>query len=171
MTNLLEVSSGRIVIRDTDGATRFDSNEKLFYATERRTGSVTIPARTASYFNGSFSDVNNDINHVLGSINAGCNTVVGAFRVTTTSGYGVANLGWNNASGTYLHYFEAQDTGIRARHVSNAMAFTFIASGGQLILHERTILRAMFTFNQSLTITITVPAVTFNYNLYVGAFI
>lgn len=171
MTDLLDVSAGRIVIRDTSGATRFDSNEKLFYAVERVRSSVTIPARAASFLNGTYSDARIDTEHVLKSINVGCDTVVGAFKVTTTSGYGVANLGWNNASGTYLHYFDDLNPSDRIRYVANAVSFTFRARSGQLVLHERTILRAMFNFSTTITNTITVPSITFDYNLYVGAFI
>ena len=49
MTTLLSATAGRLVLRGTDGLTRFDSDEKLFQATTRATGSVSRGPWSGSY--------------------------------------------------------------------------------------------------------------------------
>lgn len=171
MTTLLSVSSGAIVFRDTSGNIIFDSSEKLFQATSRHTGTKVVGSWTASYNAGSgtITDVNTDTAHSLATINADCDTVVGAFKVSIASGsQGVAGVGWFNASGSYVHYF---DSSIPARTVCQSMAaFTFRASGGSLFLHERVVLRAYVGLGAP-TNSLTLQQITFDYNLYVGSFI
>ena len=167
-------SSGRILVTDeTDEIIIFDSNEKMFQATDRVIGTVTIPERRAT-FDGTFHDVDLDIYHPIASVNAHADTVVGAFKLTSSAPQGVAGLGWFNASGTYMHFISS-GTGVtegiaRNDSLSCLMGFTFIANGGALMLHERTILQSQGTLRDIVT-SVTVFSVTFYYNLYVGSFV
>lgn len=172
MTTLLSVSSGRIVFRNTAGNIVFDSDEKLFQATSQHTGTTVCGSWTASFNSGTgtYTDVNTDTNHTLASINANCDTVIGAFKADVPSGSnGVSGLGWYAAGGTYLHYLDESGGGTRA--IAQCMAgFTFRATGGSLVLHERVILRAVGGVGAPSS-TLTLQQVTFTYNLYVGSFI
>lgn len=166
MTTLLEATPGRLVLRGTDGNIRFDSDEKLFQATERVTGSIALGPWTASAtWPATRVNVNQEINHTLKSIHASCDTVVGAFSVTSSYSGGVSNLGWFNASGTYLHYAN----GSNGTEYGMAL-FTFVASGGVLALNERIYLTADFPTGSG-TIRHTLLALTIQYNLYVGSFV
>lgn len=171
MATLLEVSSGLIRLRDTSGNIIFDSNEKLFQATQRLTGSKTVGGWTASFTSSGsiITDVNTDTEHVLASINAACDTVVGSFEVSAASGGGVHNLGWFNGGGSYMHFHDGADATNRVI-CQNMLAFTFRARSSQLVLHERVIMRAIVGIGVP-TNSITIGAVTFNYNLYVGSFV
>jgi hypothetical protein len=173
MVAVFSASGGRIVCRNAaTGAIRFDSDEKLFQATQRIAGAITLGPWTASFvaLGSVITDVNTDVNYTLASINSACDTVVGAFKVTTSStAYGVNGLGWFQAGGTYLHYFDAAIPGNRTV-VQEFVSFTFSAAGGSLLLNERAVLRAIVGLGEPNN-TITVPAITFDYNLYVGSFV
>lgn len=171
MTDLLEIGAGLIRLRDASGAVKFDSNEKLFQATEKIVDTVTVGGWTASFNGGTgiATDVNTDVEHVLATINAHNDTVVGAFEVTAVGGKGVTGLGWFNAGGTYMHFHDGAVPA--SRGVCQEMAtFTFRARSSQLVLHERVILRAIVGIGVP-TNSITLGAVTFDYQLYVGSFV
>lgn len=171
MTTLLDVSAGRIVLRNVAGDTVFDSDQKLFQATSQETGTKVVGPWTASFDQptATFTDVNTDTLHELKTVNGNCDTVVGAFKVSVPSGsYGVSGVGWFNASGTYLHFLNSS---IGTRTIAqNMAAFTFEASGGKLYLRERVILRAAGGLG-SPSNSITLLQTTFEYNLYVGSFV
>jgi len=154
------------VLRGTDGGIRFDSDEKLFQATERATGSIALgPWSATATWPATRANIDQEINHTLKAINASCDTVVGAFSVTSSYSGGVSNVGWFNASGTYLHYTNALGGG------GYGMAlFSFVASGGLLVLNERTYLTAIFPSSTG-TNTHTLLALVLQYNLYVGSFV
>src|SRR5690554_2297622 len=125
-------SSGRILITDsTDSVIVFDSDERMFNATDRVIGQVSIPQRQASHINGNFTDVDVDTEHPIGSVNPAADTVVGAFKVTTSTQQGLAGLGWFNASGTYLHYIDSRSpvtVGTSDNYSLGSLAgFTFVA--------------------------------------------
>lgn len=170
MTNLLDISSGRIILRGTDEVIRFDSDEKLFQATDRVTGSIGVLGPwTATATNGVKSDVNTETNRFLKSVNAHCDTVVGAFSLTSVGSpaYGVGGLGWFNASGTYVHYVSSSGSAGDYGFV----AFTFFCSGGGLYLNERVVLGAAQPATGGITNTHQVLGLTMNYNLYCGSFV
>lgn len=171
MVDIVSATSGRLVLKDTDGHTVFDSDEKLFQATSRVTGSVVVGPWTASFVSPTITDVDTNVQHSLANINSSCDTVVGAFYVSSTSNYGVANFGWFNASGTYLHYHDAALFPSTNRILlQEFVQFTFLASGGTLYLHEQVKLRAGVGLGIPNN-RITIPAITFSYNLYVGSFV
>lgn len=166
MTTLLEATSGRLVLRGLDGGIRFDSDEKLFQATERVTGSIAVgPWSATATWPATRSNIDQDINHTLKAINAACDVVVGAFSVTSAYSGGVSNLGWFNAGGTYLHYSENIGGG-----GYGMVMFSFVASGGLLVLNERAYVTATFPGGSG-TLTHTVLGLILQYNLYVGSFV
>lgn len=166
---LIEATAGALKMRNTAGDIIFDSDEKLFQATSRVTGTKSVGPWTASYDGGSvITDVNTNTNHFLASVNAACDTVVGAFSVTTSDGRGLHNLGWFNAGGTYLHFFDAA---VSSNTICQQFAtFTFFASGGSLYLNERVLLRAAVGIGVPAN-SITLSQVTFGFNLYCGSFV
>lgn len=158
------------MLRGTDGAVRFDSDEKLFQGTDRATGSLSLGPWTATSTNGVRNTVSTNSNHFLKTVNAHCDTVVGAFRLTSVGDpdYGVGGLGWFNASGTYMHYLGGEG-GVTFDY--GFVALTFFCSGGGLYLNERVELSASQPQSGGITITHQVLGLTMQYNLYCGSFV
>lgn len=168
MTTLLEVGAGRIVLRNTAGDTVFDSDERLFQATDKKTGSITVGSWQGSYTQtGGHADANRDFKYNLQAINAHADTVVGSFSVAASDGNGLAGKGWFSANGTYVHYNNAYTIGIGQGY--GFAAFTFTAEGGFLKLHERIWLRSHAV--ETGFSTHTLQAVTFNWHVYCGSFV
>lgn len=170
MTQTLLIDAGVIRVRDTDGRVAFDSNERLFQATDYKTGSVTVPTRAC------FTDMNSgnvvnysqyntlDVDHALGSVNAHADVVVGATKVTASSWIGgIANVGWFNCNGTIVLGDAPTST--------HFLSYTFMAVSGALILRERICAWAQpgTVFNGR--VTLTIPAFTFDYKIYAGSFV
>lgn len=164
---------------DVDGHVTFDTEERLFCDTEGHfiTGSIALSGYTAQ--NKNQSDlvlVNVDSLHALASINSAADIVRGSFSVTTSGGTqgGLTNLGWFNAGGSYIHYFGAIPlfTGsfpTLQSQIAQIAAYTFIASGGTLYLHERVFLKARVDATQpTVTFSVTLLPPTFSYNLLCG---
>lgn len=172
MARLLEVNAGLIRLKDTASRIIFDSNEKLFQAVSYHTGAQVCGSWTASYNanNGAIFDVDTDIVHFLAPINSVCDTAVGAFSVSTSSpGYGVQGLGWFNASGSYVHYFDAPSATTK-NLCQQFCAFSFECDSGWLRLRERVVLRALVGIGVPSN-SITVNEITFDYKIYVGSFV
>ena len=94
------------------------------------------------------------------------------FVSTSGTQYGVSGIGWFDASGTYIHYLGPNNAALGgAGNVSmtSIAAYTFFASGGQLIFNERVRLDAPRSISNG-TYTRTLAGVTFQYSLRVGAF-
>jgi hypothetical protein len=180
----LVVSANRILIDDA-GHTVLDTSERLFTVTNGPlTGTViksgqscSVPSYTTNTVNGY---VNRDDNTVVASINGSADTVRGAFKINFAPGSpftsvspGVLGLGWFNASGTYIHWLSANWDPSRSSTANytldTIMAFTFIASGGQLIFNERT--RLVYPSNLSGASFIQTPNYNIDYHLFCGAFV
>lgn len=163
MTDLLNITSGRIVIRDTDGSISFDTDERPFLPLASINGALTINEATSTANSGavtSYTDRTN--NFYLGACAAQCNVVRGAFYVNTAgASFGDTGvpIGWYNASGTYVHAFEN----------SSMCAYTFIATGGGVFLNERSVVVARRPSSGS--VTLTIYAVTLTYKLIAGVFL
>lgn len=164
-------------MRDTDGHTVFDTDERLFVATDRKTGSISLSGYTASNQNlVDLSRIDVGTYHALASINASADIVRGSFFVQTSGGsQGLANIGWFNAGGTYMHYFDGiatagSPTGGRV-NVTQIAAYTFVASGTTLYCHERVCLKAEISHTLGLTNSVTLLPVTLTYNLLCGTFV
>lgn len=160
MTDLLNITSGRIVIRDTDGSITFDTDERPFLPLATINGSITVPERSGTSNSGgivTLSDVN--ASTLIATCPAVCNVLRGAFYVSASGAFGITGLGYFNAGGTYIH----------AREAATICAYTFYASGGGVYLHERSIVMADVPASGSQTQTIF--AATLIYRLIAGVFL
>lgn len=170
-------SSGRIRVTDAaDAITVFDTQEGLFQATDFKSGQITIPQRVATWnhTSGVFTDVNNNIDHALASVNAVADMVVGGFSVSVASPTGVSGLGWFNAGGTYMHTQHwlpfLLGSASENRVLGSIATYTFRCSGGALVLNERVYLMAPPNF-AGVDSSLTLLAGTFSYKLYCGKFV
>lgn len=174
-------SANRMYVTD-GGTTVFDTDDRLFTVTDTITNSFTLPGRTATEIASPFSQspVVVNTNHTLHSINSSANTVRGSFKVTATvTGGGSSRLtgvGWFNASGTYVHMLHARRPALSPGSTDNAglpsiSAYTFIASGGSLILNEQCIMRADPTGGGISSTSLSLPGATLEYHLFCGAWI
>lgn len=160
MTDLLSITSNRIVIRDTDGSITFDTDERPFLPLATINGSIAIPAREGTSNSSgivTLADINQ--NTLLATCPAVCNVVRGAFYVSASGVFGLTGLGYFNAGGTYIH----------AREAATICAYTFVASGGGVYLNERSIVMADVPASGSQTMTIFTATLT--YRLIAGVFL
>lgn len=176
----LSVASGRIIMTDGSGNTRFDTTEGLFIPLTYLSGSVNIPAETAENININVSDtrINIDTTTVLDSCHPDADTVRGAFKVETVSGsgQGVSGLGWFNAGGTYCHVFRGtpDTTGGPPtvlggnRMPGSAALYTFKCGGGDLSFTKR--IRLVAPYNTG-TETLTLNEINIYYELFCGKFV
>lgn len=154
----------------------FDVDERLFHCTDLISGSITLPARTASITNGNINNQNN-VNienlHNIAVINGSADIVLGGFKITTFGGtQGASGLGVFDAGGTYVH---VQDGGTDLSNPSSPnrndlitmAAYTFEAGGGLLRLRERTFV-SVWPNSLGQTRTRTLLSMQFDYKLYVG---
>jgi hypothetical protein len=170
-------SASRMVITDTDGTEVFDTDDRLFTVTDGPlTDSVTIGPYTATRGPGT---ANNPISlsrtlSTLASINASANTVRGAFKVTTSSAYGVANLGWFNASGSYVHLLQPRNPSsfpLGNVGLPSLAVYSFIASGGSLLINEQVQLQSDPPISPATSTSLTMAALTIEYHLFAGAWV
>lgn len=174
MTRLLDISAGRILLKNTSGTTVFDTDEKQFIVTDYKTGSTSFSSFSASNTNavdigaGLRTDTNS-----LGSVNSFADTVRGAFFVTTAGQGQLFNLGWFNASGSYLHLFLGTPGPFTSGNVGlgAVVTFTFSVSSGTLSCVRHAKAAANWSTSSSVTNSITVNAVTLNYKLFCGTFV
>jgi len=177
----LLVEAGSMVITDdtvSGSPTVFDSDERLFHVTNGPiTGSITAPqrvaVRTITSTSNTHSFVDVDTATAMVSVHALATTVRGQFFASVSgTQFGVSNLGWFDASGTYVHYLGPNNAALGgAGNVSmpNIAAYTFYVSGGVLYFHERCRIDAPRSVSNG-TYTRTLPGVTLQYSLYVGTF-
>lgn len=133
----LTATGGRILIKD--GAhTVFDTDQKLLAITDTVTGTYSIPARAApSNVVGTYT--------IATGLPSVVDFVAGMMKVTTIDPFfGVAGTRWLTVGGTYVHMlvgaYRSNDT--ECRNIQSACLLTFTASGGSLILNERTYSRS-----------------------------
>lgn len=166
MTDLIDISSTGIVLRDTDGSVRFDTAEGLFHPTDSLSGSQAL---SWGAYNASTS-YNLTNSYAIGTCMASSTIVTGALWVDgdTETPSGLAF----SANGTYVHRMHwlnaVSDT--RMLQVRHAIAYTFEATGGVVYLRERI---CMLTYDngglQSLLGNSLVPF-TLHYSLKIGRF-
>jgi hypothetical protein len=178
----LRHSAGRIWITDpTNTEIVFDTNERLFIATDFLSGSVSIPQRYAEWnraFNGQETRTRVDIEdlYTLGSVNGDANTVVGAFKVTTQSSpQGVHDFGWFSAGGTYIHSQLARIATYNNIAHQNAAGgysgYSFLAASGTARLHERVVFDCPRPEYSGWYQSINQNPMTIEYKLYVGSYL
>lgn len=172
-------AAGRIWMTDATGAVSFDTDERCFIATDFVSGSfgptssytATASRNSLGQLRNSYVDVSNT--YTLASVHASADTVLGSFQVTASDSFGVANIGWFCAGGTYQHgvmpgLIIGSTTQVA---VGGSTLYTFRASGGVLYLDQHVCLDAgTFVSPGTGTSTITHSALTFNYKFYVGTF-
>lgn len=174
MTRLLDISAGRIVLKNTSGDTVFDTDEKQFIVTDYKTGSTSFSSFSAS--NNNFTDSGAGLReqaNSLGSVNSFADTVRGAFFVSTASQGQLYNLGWFNASGSYLHLFSGTRGPFTPGNVGMGaiVTFTFSVSSGTLYCTRHAKVAAQYSTSSGVTNTITVNGVTLDYKLFCGTFV
>ncbi len=176
MTDVFSLTDGRILMSDTDGTVVFDTDERLFTATDELTGSISMDELVAR--NNNSNDIpflNIDTYHAIGRCNEAADTVRGSFYVTTSGGsQGLSDIGWFNASGSYVHYWGSIPgvLGSPAQAlVTQCVVYTFVCFGGGAYLHQRVQMKATISLSSGVTNTITVLPTTFRYKLLVGTWI
>lgn len=165
--------AGRIYITDSDDHIVFDTDERLFVATDYAEGQITTPQRQAASQNGSRTIINVDSDTVITSINAAADTIFGAFKVTVTGIDALASAGWFQATGSYMNArFIINATGNPTPHtfIGGHIIYTFRADGGQLIFNERSFIKTTLSLGATL-ITSTMPTCDIDYKLFCGSFV
>jgi hypothetical protein len=169
-------SAGRIRATDAAGNVIFDTDERLFTVTDGPlTGTVATNGGSDRSF--AFSSTGTAQYHVtadtvISSVNAAATVVRGAFQSTVVgSNTGIANKGWFNASGSYVATMYATGPalgGLNNVTLNSFVTFTFMISGGNLILRER---YRVCTPLPSSSPTVIVRSHSLQYHLFCGAFV
>jgi hypothetical protein len=181
MPTTFNLSSGKIEIRDTNGDLVFSTDERTFiltdYVDSDVVGQHVTPVRDATCVGpaGTFTDVDVDVDTVLATINNEADTVFGAFKVATTGITPMADGGWFVGNGTYMHaQFPVANTNgdptLQFASIFGLVAYTFKATGGQLIFNERAMMRATHRTVAG-TNTATMPVTTVDFKMFCGKFI
>lgn len=170
-----DASAGRISVTDPTDADHitFDTDERLFIATDYAEGQIVVPERQSSSILGGRTIIDVDVDTVLASINPAADTVFGAFKCEVEGFDILASGGWFQATGSYHNArFSINDTGnpTPRDRVGGTAIYTFIASGGELIFNERTFIKCTLALGGT-RISATLPAATIDYKLYCGSFV
>lgn len=144
----------------SDGASKFDSRDKLFRCTDVLQGSRTFASRATP---------RNEVNvYSVGSCNANATHVLGYMRTTSTS-FGTVSLNpfpdtgeWFAMQGTFVGWCSANGSG------SDAAAYTFLASAGAVTLEEQL---AIYVIRNEFGQTFQFGGFTLEWELWVGTFI
>ena len=177
----LSMSANRILITDTNGATRFDTNDDFLHITNSINSSRTFPARTVTSTYNDGEDVLSLSNtYTLGSVNSSANFVFGSIKLDYTSSGGSAGLSENayfNISGgaTYVHVLdhlgEYKPSFVYGPQPTICAHYSFTASGGVCRLIERVYMHiAENQPNPGDTSSYTIRGFTMTYRLRVGLF-
>lgn len=184
-------SSGRIEVKSPSGDVVFDSDDRLFFASNFLAGSVVRPARATSYWRNSVGQeswVPIDLTETvdLADIHGSANAVVGAFKVTGTlavpgtasqdqAANGVRNYGWFTAGGTYVHACMPRwsfSGSWQILPMGLLSLYTFTASGGKLRLSERTQGNPGFVATGYVgSINLSQEEITIDYKLFAGTYV
>lgn len=145
------IGPGRILITDTHGASRFDSDEPLFHTLSEINGTQLIT--TVSNTGNTYKDLTNS--YLIGSCNAACTHLIGAMKFTlnTPDGYpaGCAFNRWTAImGGTSLWVLAGTDgqqgftsaNGYPARHMCY---YSFRIDGTDVYLDQRVLIGNMAT--------------------------
>lgn len=154
MTLTITASPPLIQVTDTGGQVVLNTTEKLFYGSDRISGSISVPTRTTPFnFTQSYS---------IGSCNPSSTFVRGSMKVTgylgSDFGGGVPINQWFNVAGTYVH----------SQSIYVYQAYTFLVSGGAVTLEERGAARL---HNNQFGQVFSIFGFTLSYDLFVGGFI
>lgn len=169
-------TANRIYVTD-GGTTVFDTDDRLFTVTDVVTDSITldehVATRTISPTTNSPIDINTNI--TLHSINSSADTVRGAFYVSAAGTKGaLLDLGWFNASGSYVHLLYPRFPalgGTTNAGLPSIAVYTFVASGGSLVLNEQVRLESQPVISPDTSTSVTLPGATLQYHLFCGAWI
>lgn len=193
---LFEATGGRMIIRDTTGEIKFDTDERMLSNTQSAptliSGSVVRPARSAKFSRNaagqeSFEPVNINETVNLNAVNANANVLLGSFKVTgnaatpgsatiTGAANGVRNYGWFCAGASYMHAFLPSYGFVGSIWVTEPggliSTYTFKVSGGFLQLqevtqgHPGTIVPDYYG-----SIALSQEAITIDYKFFVGMYV
>ncbi len=124
-----------MLVTDQSGATKLDTNGKLFHVTDSITGSKSIPARLAL----ENDNLNIVVAHNLGPCLTAATHVIGSFKVAVSGGTGGVPPGkWFAAGGTYLHLIHPYNsiTQSENRSPNHIVHYTFRCTGGRIYMDE-----------------------------------
>lgn len=161
----LVFENGRQTITNALGQIVFDTDVRNFIAAAFVSDTINLPGY--SYAVGGSGANEADIYRTVASgLPAECDVAVGMLRYDAGP--------WTVANGTHLSHFQCGGltnslTYYQWRFVRGVRALTFIAGGGLLRLHERTLL-CPATNGTGLTQTYTIPAQTMHFRIFVGNF-
>lgn len=178
---MLTLSPDRIVITNSTNGVVFDTNFGLFRSFDFVSGSVSLPARSGTSTPFAVTTANVDTQHVLSAINARCVDVFGMVQLVRTKAPSTPPSSvfgpslWECVNGSvidlmwYCGPLASDIPETQLIYPASFGFFTFMASGGQLLMRERLNIRA--PQGVSRTWTDTRSATVVNYRLYCGSFV
>ena len=157
MTLLLQPN--RILVTDSDGSTAFDTNWRQLHWVDFVADSYQLPERTATS-DDLDGNVNVDINAetAIANVHPAGEFVKGMVRTNYNVPNAFVTTLWRTVGGSF---------GDVVFNNPGRSAVTFRAAGGLLYLRENVVLTPIYRAGQNTTVTL--PARTVEYRLYIGA--
>lgn len=164
---ILSAAAGRIVIKDTSGSTRLDTDDGLFHTINQLSGTVAV----GSLSGGNGRRVNSTQSTLLGTVNSNCTHVIGALKFTLNNyAAGMAYDRWTTFLGGSAMWVLDGEPGFRDALGDNSrfgatqiVFYSFRITSGQVFLDRRAfIARTPFTY--------TVRSHSIDYKLKTGLF-
>lgn len=135
MTAIFEPT--RIHITNESAETVFDTDDKLFFATDFITGTHSVPQKDQSTLLKTTT--------TLSACHSQATRAIGMAQVEFTVGQEVAGMpgyGWFNVSGTYLHWIDGRQSTDYYRHgnATRLFALSFFCENGSLKIEEQIVM-------------------------------
>lgn len=163
MTGGLLISSGRISVKDTDGSTRFDTDDGLFHVIDSVSGSKPI----AQFNGGNENTTNQTDSFALGTCHADCTDVVGAIKFTLNNyAAGMAFDRWHTMMGGSALWVMDGQTGASSDNSGTTVLVTYslrVASG--VVYLDRYIF-----ISSDVSVSYSILSHTITYKLKAGLF-
>lgn len=141
----LRLRAGRLTI-DQAGRSVFDTDDKLYHdITSNISGSLTIPARTAS----SSKVLNIDTDHYVGTCNPFCTHLAGSVKFRGGSNAMPVDV-WHAYEGGSIFWVLSKFVGFTSSpyriYTANIVKYEFRISGSNVILNERVYAKSAVSF-------------------------
>lgn len=159
------ITPGKIQVSNEAEDVVFDTDDRLFFATDFLTGTLSIPERTSPSYQ--------TYTHEVDDCHAVADKVVGVIQLDVPGfdiDAGIPGFGWFNAGGTYLHFLDGNFGTRFSEHgnVTRMSTYTFYCEGGELKCHETVQLRNVEAFSGNTLFT--QRAFNLHYRIWCGTF-